>query len=116
MRDELIKKLQWNNGGMSLGIAPIGAMFASLFNQKELPSSLVVSCPAEDYTDEELEQLVKFSEDVTAQHKKSVGKVLSSDNLVCVAKVGKEWTVKRLTWDHGVCRPTLDDIRTVIMR
>lgn len=116
MRDELIKKLQWNNGGMSYGVASVGNFFAVVLSKKTLPSSVVVSTPHTDYTDDELRELVDFSEEATKQHNKVCGEVRVSDNLICVSKIGEQWCVKRVSWDHAQYRPTFTEVRQLMIR
>jgi len=103
-REELIARLQWNSGGSGLGsIAGImsWAMDHPGEGKPDLKSIVAVSGPPEKYTDEELVELVAFSDKKTAEYDEMF-RYRRGANLICIDKTADgRWMRKRLTWEMG---------------
>lgn len=114
-REELIGRLEWNNGGMGYGICAVAGMMLNLLDKPgpghpDLKSIVIVSTPAEKYTDEELERLVQFSDFMTADNDKR-WKIRRGANFICISKIENgRWMRKRTSWQFGVMfSETLDE-------
>ena len=107
-RDEMIERIQWNDGGMGFGICAVGNSMAwSLSRPKEphgaddLKSVVAVSGPPSKYTDGELATLVEFSDARTAKYDEMFRWRVGA-NLICINKLETGcWMRKRLTWEAG---------------
>lgn len=114
-RDDLINRLQWNDGGMGHGICTVASsMMWAMSRPKEprgaddLKSVVAVSGPPAKYTDEELAALVEFSDERTAKYDAMFNWRLGA-NLICINKLSDgAWMRKRLSWESGpMMSPTL---------
>ena len=105
-RQEMIDSLMWNSGGHSFGICSFAnsmrwAMDAPGPGKPDLKSIVAVSGPPEKYTDEELEKLVKFSQEATA-HYDEMFTCRRGANLILFDKFDNGcWLRKRLSWEYG---------------
>lgn len=107
-RQQMIDRLQWNDGGMGHGICAVASsMMWAMSRPKEprgtddLKSVVAVSGPPDKYTDEELKTLVEFSDERTAKYDAMFNWRLGA-NLICVNKLGPDcWMRKRLSWEYG---------------
>ena len=116
-RQEMINRLQWNDGGMGHGICTVASsMMWAMGKPKEprgaddLKSVVAVSGPPNKYTDDELNALVEFSEQRTANYDKMFNWRLGA-NLICINKISDDcWMRKRLSWEYGpMASPTLQE-------
>ena len=116
-RQELIDRLQWNNGGTGYGICSVGnALLWAAQQPKEprgaddLKSVVAISEPADRYTDEELTALVAFSDEMTADYDRLFAWRLGA-NMICIAKTSdRQWMRKRMSWEYGpMASPTLQE-------
>lgn len=116
-REEMINRLQWNDGGMGHGICTVASsMIWAMSRPKEprgaddLKSVVAVSGPPTKYTDEELATLVQFSDERTAKYDAMFYWRLGA-NLICINKLDSGcWMRKRLSWESGLMvSPTLQE-------
>lgn len=116
-RQEMIDKLQWNDGGMGHGICAVASSMMWAMSRPEHPrgeddlkSIVTVSGPPDKYTDEELAALVEFSDQRTAKYDKIFNYRLGA-NLICINKLDERaWMRKRLSWEYGpMISPTLQE-------
>lgn len=116
-REEMIGKLQWNDGGMGFGICTVAnSMLWHTSKPKhprgedDLKSVVGISGPPENYTDEELAKLVEFSEQRTAKYDEMFLWRLGA-NMILINKLSSgSWMRKRLSWEYGpMVSPTLDE-------
>ncbi len=105
-RDEMIAKLMWSSGGSGYGICGIGAAFLWESQrpepgQPDWPSIVTIQGPKEKYTDEELAELVAFSEEKTAEYDKIFRHRMGA-NLIVMDKLPEgRWWRKRMSWEIG---------------
>lgn len=107
-RQDLINRLEWNNGGMGHGICSFASSMLWAMNrpkhprgEDDLQSIVAVSGPPDKYTDEELAALVAFSDEQTADYDKMFNWRLGA-NLICINKFDEtSWMRKRLSWEYG---------------
>lgn len=115
-REEMVEKLMWTSGGYGFGI---GGVAASLFWAMERPgpdkpdmkSIVSVHEPAEQYTVEELQKLLDFSQKATAAYDERYKWRLGA-NIIIFDKpryVEGRWMGKRLSWDSGEYFNSLDE-------
>ncbi len=105
-RKDLIAELMWNSGGTGFGICTVGNQLMWALdqpgpNKPDLPSIVAVSGKADEYTDDELRELVAFSRKQTARYDEMFG-IRRGANLICVGKEPSgSWLRKRLSWECG---------------
>jgi hypothetical protein len=105
-REELIARLQWNGGGCGFGLCGVAnamswAMATPGKGKSDLKSIVAVSGPPEKYTDEELKELVAFSDRRTTDYDRMFPYRMGA-NLICIDKTEDgQWMRKRLTWEMG---------------
>ena len=121
-REDVIKKLLWNDGGYGFGICSVaGSMLWSMDTpgpgKPDLQSVVAVSGPPEKYTDEELEKIFLFSERATARYDKMFSHRRGA-NLILFDRVGNgHWMRKRLSWTEGpMYSETLDEAIAIMDR
>ncbi len=124
-RQELIAKLEWNQGGTGFGIcsfamAAIWAEDRPGPDKPDLKSIVAVNGPPDKYTDEELAKIVAFAERKTAAYDQMY-RWRRGANLILINKhdtgIGTLWLRKRLSWDHGpMYSATLDEALEVMER
>jgi len=121
-RQQMIDALMWTEGGMGFGVCAVATAMAWQMSKPktkadDLKTVVAISGQPADYTDEELEKLVAFSQRRTARYDKMFS-VRMGANLICIAKTGpNSWMRKRLSWEHGpMFSPTLDEAMAVFER
>lgn len=104
-RQELIDTLMWNSGGTGMSIMPVAYMVVQSFNSRKYKSLLAVSTPQEQWTDEELRQLVRIHEFVTAEYLRLFTIIDGGANFHCLSRSehdGKvNYSYKKITFHHG---------------
>jgi hypothetical protein len=104
-RDELIKRLEWNDGGYGFGACAVGnAMMwgddKPTETKPDLVSTVCVSGPQSKYTDEELTALCVFADLVDPDYD-SRWRWRRGCNMVVFDKLEHCWIRKRLSWVYG---------------
>jgi hypothetical protein len=105
-RQELIAKLEWNDGGTGFGICAVAnsmlwAMDRPTEEKKDLVSVVFVTGPESKYTTEELELIVKFAEERNRIYDRMFS-YRRGCNAICIDKFSKtSWLRKRLSWTMG---------------
>ena len=121
-REEMIGKLQWNDGGYGFGVCEVGAAMIWTMDtpgpdKPDLKSTVAVSGPPDKYTDEELEKILAFSERVTARYDKMFS-YRRGANLILLDKpeyAEGRWLRKRLSWTIGpMFSETLDEALAIM--
>jgi hypothetical protein len=124
-RQQMIDKLQWNDGGYSGGgfeSMMAWAMAEPRSREEDLKSIVAVTGPPDKYTDEELEKLVGVSDRITADYD-TRWRIRVGANIWIVDKIDLTafrsetnphltytWLRKKLTWERGLMHSdTLDE-------
>ncbi len=114
-RQEMIESLEWNSGGYGFGVCSVANSMCWVMDspgpeKPDLKSIVAVGSPSSKYTNEELEKLVKFSEEATARYDEMFT-YRRGANLILFDKFENgSWLRKRLSWEFGpILSKTLDE-------
>lgn len=114
-REEMIAKLEWNEGGYGFGICSVAGsaiwgMDRPGPGKRDLKSIVAIGVPASKYSDEELVRIVDFADKITVDYDKLFS-IRRGANMVLLNKEDDgRWLRKRLSWISGAMfSDTFDD-------
>ncbi|MGE5392720.1 MAG: hypothetical protein ACM3NH_03175 [Candidatus Saccharibacteria bacterium] len=114
-REELVKRVLWNSGGMGFGICAMANSMAWGLDRPgpdnpDWISIVAVSGAQESYTDEELRKIADFAEKVTARYDRLFSCRRGANVYLLKKWDDGTWMRKRLTWTQGAMYSrTLDE-------
>jgi hypothetical protein len=115
-REQMIESLMWSGGGAGFGVCKVGAMFLWADqrpgpDEPDWPYVVTVQGDPKIYTDDELRQLLAFSEEMTARYDR-MWKWRVGANLIVIKKSAETccWYRKQMSWEMGyMWGSTLED-------
>lgn len=126
-REELINELMWNGENNPSQLVYNDTWLSkdktyidiNYKEKRDLKSMVVINGNPQEFTDEELQELVSFSREMTEHYDKTIRSRMQSSLVVIISKDDGYWSRKRISWENGLkwadtLKETLENFRKQI--